>query len=287
MKYNKLSILVLLITFKPTIQSISLNERQVILQALSSERYFPYQDIIVNAEVLARGVGPDCPSRYNAIRSVLDTYKKPIKVLDLGASNGYFSLRIAHDYDALCVMADVSDRLLNICKYNDKIDGIIYLKKELSLEDLKILNKHEHFDVILALNVVHHMKPYKEILDILFELGDTIIIETPPANDDRAKDNPDVACIEEYLMNKDQGKCIAQTPRAAANNFETITSLETTETFLDQKEYTPNAYAKMFYFENKTKTASQTPSFLLSTFQALNGVYHLTKYFMPNYIMDK
>lgn len=278
MKYNKLFFLIWFITSYVIMKPISSDERQTILQTLSKERYFPYQDIVINNEVLAKGVGPDCSSRYDAIKGILDTYKKPIKVLDIGASNGYFSLKIVHDYDALCVMVDTSNRLLDICKFNDKINGIVYLKKELSLEDLQFLNKNEHFDVVLALNVVHHMQPYKEILDILFQLGDAIIIETPPANDDRVNDNPDIPNIEKYLINKKNGICIAQTARAASNNFEEITSLETTEMFLAQKEYTPNAYAKMFYFENPIKKSEDIPFFKLSTFQKLNGLYSLTKY---------
>lgn len=269
----KMKILLLALTMICSIvEAMSVEQKKEILVQLSQERYFPYQDIIVNNEVLTRGVGPDCPSRYEAIKSVLDKYQRPIKVLDIGASNGYFSLRIAHDFEALCVMADLSDRLLNICKLNNEVDGLVYLKKALSLEDLKMLNEQEHFDVVLALNVVHHMSPCKEILDILFELGDTVIIETPPANDTRSDDNPDVPFIEEYLVNKAHGTIIAQTPRADANNFEQIKSLGGDEDYLAQKEYIPGAFAKMFCFEN-VPTVVKSPSFKLSTFALLNGVY--------------
>ncbi len=247
--------------------------KKEILAKLSHERYFPYQDIIINNEVIFKGVGPDCQSRYDAINSALNKYDRPIKVLDIGASNGYFSLRIAHDYDALCVMSDLSDRLRDICVFNDQLPNLIYLKKEFTLADLELLLKDEHFDVVLALNVVHHMEPWKEILDVIFELGDMVIIETPPANDDRSQDNPSVPAIENYLMNKVGGKIIAETPRAAANNFDgIITSLNAEENLLAKKEYTPNAYAKMFCFENKV-TSEETPSFKLSTFNSLNGIY--------------
>lgn len=248
--------------------------REEILHQLSQERYFPYQDVIINNEVFAIGVGPDCASRYEAIKGILEKYKRPIKVLDLGASNGYFSLKIAHDFDALCVMVDVSNRLCDICKFNDKISGIVYLKRALSLEDLTVLNQLEHFDVVLALNVVHHMSPYKEILDLIFELGDTVIIETPPANDARTEKNPDVPLIEKYLLEKQNGKVIALTPRAEANNFEEITTLLNTEHYLAKKEYTPDAYAKMFCFENEV-VSKEKPSFKLETYYLLNGVFPL------------
>ena len=247
-------------------------QKEEILSQLSKERYFPYQDIIINNEMISKGVGPDCQSRYDAINKVINKYQRPIKVLDIGASNGYFSLRIAHDYNALCVMSDVSDRLRTICELNDQVSSIIYLKKELSLKDLEDLCNAEHFDVILALNVVHHMEPWKEILDIIFQLGDTIIIETPPANDDRVKDLPSIPLIEHYLLNKADGRVITETPRAAANNFDQIIVLDSKTDHLNQKEYTPNAYAKMFCFEN-IKESSNKPSFKLNTFHLLNGVF--------------
>lgn len=268
---KKFLFLVLAITATAVSADTSLSKVEI-LDLLSQERYFPYQDVTINDEVIAYGVGPDCASRYDAIKTVLAKYQRPIKVLDIGASNGYFSLRIAHDFDALCVMADLSDRLCNICKLNDQINGIVYLKRALSLEDLKALNALEHFDVVLALNVVHHMSPYKEVLDMIFELGDTIIIETPPANDTRAEENSDVPLIEQYLLDKQNGVVIAQTPRAAANNFEEITSLVDTASHLVHKEYIPGAYAKMFCFENIVPL-DVMPTFKMATYNLLNGVF--------------
>jgi hypothetical protein len=217
----------LIVGISPIKAELNLTQKEEILSQLSKERYFPYQDIIINNEVIFRGVGPDCNSRYEAISKIIAKYNRPIKILDLGASNGYFSLRIAHDFDALCVMIDVSDRLCNICQLNYKIPNLVYLKKELSLYDLTVLCQHEHFDVVLALNVVHHMEPWKEILDIIFQLGDTIIIETPPANDNRVQETPSIPLIEEYLLNKDGRSIIAKTPRAAAKNFDEIITLDT------------------------------------------------------------
>lgn len=254
------------------LQASHIQNKEEILEKLSSERYFPYQDIIINNEVIFKGVGPDCPSRYEAIKAALAEYEKPIKVLDIGASNGYFSLRIAKDFEATCVMADLSDRLCNICKFNTEVKNLVYLKRALSLEDLQLLAKKEHFDVVLALNVVHHMSPWKEILDVIFELGDTVIIETPPFNDKRAEQEPSIPLIEEYLLKKQDGEIIAETPRAAPNNFDTIVvNLNTQEDILSKKELTPDAYAKMFCFKDKPST--NTFSFSQEMFQALNGVF--------------
>lgn len=252
-----------------------------ILSLLSQEKYFLYQDILINNSILTRGVGPDCPSRYEAIKPILNRYKKPIKILDLGASNGYFSLRIAHDYDALCIMIDGSNRLKNICEFNNEIDGIIYLQKYVSLEDLLFLNQKEHFDVILAFNIIHHLNPYKEILDILFELGDIVIIETPPANDMRIQDKPTIPLIEQYLLEKAPSICLNLTLRSPAKAFDHITKLNPNQDLLAQKTYSQNTYAKMLCFQKESIHTRELPSLKLETYQALNGVYNKSKYFNP------
>jgi len=273
---KKLLLPCLILGFALIKAELSLDQKKEILTRLSRERYFPYQDIIINNEVISKGVGPDCQSRYDAISKIISKYNRPVKILDLGASNGYFSFRIAHDYDALCVMVDVSDRLCDICKLNDQIKNIFYLKKEFTLTDLETLCKHEHFDVVLALNVVHHMASWGEILDVIFQLGDTIIIETPPANDDRAKDTPSIPLIENYLMKKNNGLIIAETPRAVANNFNQIVALDGKTDYLSQKKYTLNAYAKMFCFENISPSVNRL-EFKSNTFYLLNGVFPFIK----------
>ena len=60
-----------------------------------------YQDIFINGETVATGYRM-CAERYEAIKKVLDKYKRPITVLDIGASQGYFSFRIASDYPSVC-----------------------------------------------------------------------------------------------------------------------------------------------------------------------------------------
>jgi SAM-dependent methyltransferase len=243
-----------------------------ILKMLSTEKYFPYQDIIVNDVVLSKGLGPDCSSRYEMIREILARYDHPIKVLDIGANNGYFSIRIANDFQALCVMVDQSDRLCSICKLNDKCPNLIYLKKTLSLENLQSLEKQEHFDVVLMLNVIHHMEPWKEILDVIFELGDTVIIETPPANDERVTKKPCIPLIEDYLLRKQGGVILGETPRSPANAFDFLESLEETTDALQKKKFTPNAFAKMFCFKNQNQQHG-SPSFKVSVFHELNGIF--------------
>ena len=148
-----------------------------------------YQDVKVNNEIVS--VGTDlCSNRYDLLRPIFDEYQKPFKVLDVGAAQGFFSFSIAQDYpQSLCIMVDENtsyygnhgDFLYDLCKLNNHLDNVIYLRKALSFCDLMQLNKEEHFDFVLAFLVVHLMSPsFKEqtqIIDELLKFGDNLIIE--------------------------------------------------------------------------------------------------------------
>lgn len=194
------------------------------LQKLGQEQY---QDIIINGKVVSQGVR-DCASRYEALKQVLDKYERPFMLLDIGASQGYFALRIAHDYPhATCVMIEgnyhdrwrIADQLQDICRLNTDLDNIIFLKKKISAAELQRLGECEHFDVVLCFNVIHHVKhEWQKMIIALFSLGDNIIIETPPANDSIARGNKVVAGIERELIKRD-GIIIAKTPRHTSKTY--------------------------------------------------------------------
>ena len=147
-----------------------------------------YQDIYVNGNILLRGYGPDCNSRYQAIKKVLDLYRRPIVLLDIGAAEGYFSLRIAHEYDARAVMIGHpeyrGDFLQRLCLANTEVPAVFLLSRQFSAHDLTVLAEREHFDVVLALNIIHNLgDDWQEAFDAILQLGDNVIIETPPNED--------------------------------------------------------------------------------------------------------
>ena len=79
------------------------------VERLKYGKDWSYQPIFFNGkEVLksTNGSGGDqiIFDRYKAIKSILDKYEHPIKVLDIGANNGFFSLQILEDYEAVCVI---------------------------------------------------------------------------------------------------------------------------------------------------------------------------------------
>lgn len=163
-----------------------------------------YQDLWINEKILFKGCGPDCSSRYDAIKPILDQFDRPFSVLEIGANNGYFSLRIANDYDATCVMIDGTDRLKQICEANSSLNRIIYLQKMVTPKDLLKIAKKEHFDVILCFHVLHHVD-WKPFFSSLLTLGDHVIIETPPIDDGFVSEKPQIPEIAEYLLSLPSG----------------------------------------------------------------------------------
>ena len=108
-----------------------------IFQADATRRCQECQDVIVDNVVVQTGLS-DCQRYYNAIKPILDRYKRPITVLDLGAGQGYFSFRIAHDYDSTCVMVEdnndsyrLANQLLELCHLNSNLRNIVLLNKRM------------------------------------------------------------------------------------------------------------------------------------------------------------
>jgi len=187
-----------------------------LLEQLSYDSDWFYQDIVVNGKTIHKGSAQSCQDRFEAIKPILDLYDRPITVLEIGANNGYFSLRIAKEYPSTCVMVDTTDRLRDICAANTDLDNIIYLKKRMNVDSLKDLNSREHFDLIIAFHVLHHAGrdgTWKEFCEELFKLGDNIIIETPPKNDTFAQENPTIGYLVDYLTTLPSAQAIASFPR--------------------------------------------------------------------------
>lgn len=183
-----------------------------------------YQNIVINGNILANmpptnGQRPE--KRYEVIKPFLQLYKRPFTMLDIGAAQGYHSLRAAWEFpDSVFVMLEGNnpaypyqgDQLLSICKCNTELNNIIHLNKDLYLNDLIRLGECEHFDVVLVLNILHWLgDEWESAADALLYLGDNIIIETPPAHESARCKN-----IIQYLESLGAEK-IAEVPRHVAN----------------------------------------------------------------------
>jgi hypothetical protein len=137
-----------------------------------------YQDIWINGRV-KKGVR-ECESRYNAIVELLP--KKPFTLLDIGANLGYFSFRIAAERpDCVCVLIEAHVPELPKIALANALPNVIVLKQEMNTELLSKLAKCEIFDVVLALNIAHHIGA--DCMNALEKLGELLIVETPNPKD--------------------------------------------------------------------------------------------------------
>lgn len=187
--------------------------------------YEQYQHIVINGQIIdnmppTNGQQPE--KRYQIIKDFLNLYQRPFTMLDLGAAQGYHSLKAAWQYpDSVFVMIEgnnsayklAGDQLLSICKANNQLNNIIHLNKSLDIDDLTRLGECEHFDIVLALNVIHWLgNNWKQAIQSILTLGDHIIIETPPAEESKKTEE-----IINYL-HKIGAQIIAEVPRHTASN---------------------------------------------------------------------
>lgn len=259
-----------------------------------------YQDIIVNNQITSPGIR-ESASRYAAIKEHLNKYKRPFTVLDIGAAQGYFSFRSAHDFphssavmiegEYLNVSFNASNKLEELCALNTDRKNIIYLKKHMLPSDFKRLAQCEHFDVVLCLNVIHHFgKEWQTVAQAVFKMGDYVIIETPPSTDKVFMNNSEVKAIEDFLKAK-KGTVIAQTPRHTDPSAMALMQIfETPKKELPVKHWfygnTAREEGVSYEIEStfekknllkkhlgKVRKSEWLPGINLVTFKALNGVW--------------
>ncbi len=189
--------------------------------------YEQYQDIIINNVTFKKASeNHDCVSRYSIIQKVLNKYSRPFTIVDIGAAQGYYSFGAAHDYDCVCVMIEgrnreypmVGRQLLQLCRLNDSLENIILLNKQVVPEDLQKLSECESFDIVLALNIIHWFgSRWREVADSILNMGDNIIVETPPVeNLASPEQNALRKSIEEYLIARG-AKILGKVPRHTSN----------------------------------------------------------------------
>jgi hypothetical protein len=184
-------------------------------QAYAAQHYQHYQDIIIDNVVVQKGLD-DCQSLYEVLKPILNRYKRPITVLDLGAGYGYFSFRIAREYDSTCVMIEdgngslpTAQKLLDLCHANAQLHNIILLDKKMSLQELEKLADCEHFDVVLAFDYIDHKAAdWMQATDALLRMGDNIFIRASRSGILSKKASNKVI---EYLVTR-SGKLISQSP---------------------------------------------------------------------------
>lgn len=155
-----------------------------------------YQPRWVNGAEVGDGIRKAAP-RYEAIAKEL-TGHSGFTVLDLGAYNGYFSLRLAEDFDARCTAVD-DHRGLPAALAEAGDDRVTGIYERLTPESLAALGD---WDVILCLSVLHHVPWWRAMLEMISEQSKVLFIETASANEILPKaraHSPEIPAVVEEL----------------------------------------------------------------------------------------
>lgn len=128
--------------------------------------------------------------RYNKfIAPMLGEYTRRFSVLDVGAGvDGFNGLETARRFDAAVVMIE-QDPQFTV----EPGSSVCVLKRHFTVEDLERLSTCEHFDVVLALNILHHFgSEWERAASAILNFGDVVLFQTPDPNTG--------ACGEEWLL---------------------------------------------------------------------------------------
>lgn len=138
-----------------------------------------YQDIWIKGELRTKGVR-DCQAGYEILKSVASRYKRPFTMLDIGANYGYFSTRLAEDFECCCVAIEPESKFVQRFFEMNENHKVILLNHEFTAKSLRKLAQAEHFDIVLAYGVIHWL-PLSPIesLEAITNLGDLSVIELP------------------------------------------------------------------------------------------------------------
>ena len=149
-----------------------------------------YTDIRIKGKTLSQGYR-DCEQRYDEIAKFCKKYNRPISVLDLGAAEGYFTIRLAEEFDGVfvAVECDPSRKLLDLCEKNSN-DKVLLLQKKMNLDDLQLLKEVQYFDIVIAQNIIHHFdEPFQNVLDTIVSMCSYCFFEHPNSMEGKTTKN--------------------------------------------------------------------------------------------------
>ena len=114
--------------------------------------------------------------RLELLKPVLDRFKRRFSVIDLGCGPGDLSQEIAANYDAAVFAVDRNRQPIM------KNSNVTQLQVELTPSLLRSLSNCEHFDVVLAMNILHHYgeKDWEYALNIILNMGWHVVVQLPP-----------------------------------------------------------------------------------------------------------
>ena len=124
-----------------------------------------YQPQWINGREVGVGLR-DCSGRYRAIKNHLPS--GPLRVLDIGAYNGYFCRRLVDDFDAQCVAVDNAPEL-------EPYRNVSVMSGHVTPMQIRVPGG---FNVVLCLSVLHHWPNWADYLSAMLSTGATVFIES-------------------------------------------------------------------------------------------------------------
>ena len=185
---NRLSLDDLILTIKNSDEYIQLSQHTIYEKDLSE--IDTYNDVRIKGKTVSLGYR-NSENRYKEIFEFCKKFNRPISVLDLGAAEGYFTFRLSEDFSGVFVAVESNPKrkLLESCVKNNN-HNILLLDKQMNLKHLKNLKEVQHFDIILALNIIHHFdEPFQEVLETLVSMCSFCFMEHPNSLENNSTKN--------------------------------------------------------------------------------------------------
>jgi len=131
-------------------------------------------------------------------------------------------------------MVDPRADLVASCEAN-AIPTSIAMTRRIDAEELAEVAASEHADVVLALNVLHHMDDWRKALAAMVALGETCVIETPALGDTGSANYDRVEHLIDALEVQYGAEPIGQTPSHVTPGVQrTIYRIHTPKTALSK-----------------------------------------------------
>ena len=167
--------------------------------------YPVYQDVWLHGRHIRNGMR-ECHSRYRLISGVIQELPlNTIKVLDLGASTGYFSIRLVEDYPHItCIVRDTVPYLPNIIRLANNP------RPTLNPEPVTPKNI-EPADVILALNFIHWFDNWQEFYARILQQTKTCAIFQVPYYNEFTRNTTHNELLR-FIQDAPELKLISATP---------------------------------------------------------------------------
>ena len=177
-----------------------------------------YNDIRINGKTLSLGYR-NSEKRYSEIFKFCKKFNRPISVLDLGAAEGYFTFRLAEDFDGVFVAVESNPerKLLELCKKNND-QKVLLLNKQMNLKNLKNIKEVQHFDIVLALNIIHHFdEPFQDVLEALISMSSFCFLEHPNSLENESTKNSQRLKTEKLDLEKFKPVLLNKNPSGLGN----------------------------------------------------------------------